>query len=104
MKSSDGTVIASKSFVLSESSTVSLNGSTLNAVNQGTLTLNVQYGDGTITFQSASAQPTAASAKTGGAIIPQTQDAFPLTVVVVLFCLSGATLVSLLVFKKRRNL
>lgn len=104
VKSSDGTVIASKSFVLSESSTVSLNGSTLNAVNQGTLTLNVQYSNGTITFQSASAQPTAASAKTGGAIIPQTQDAFPLTVVVVLFCLSGATLVSLLVFKKKRNL
>lgn len=104
VKSSDGTVIASKSFVLSESSTVSLNGSTLNAVNQGTLTLNVQYGDGTITFQSASAQPTAASAKTSGAIIPQTQDAFPLTVVVVLFCLSGATLVSLLGFKKKRNL
>lgn len=104
VKSNNGTVIASKSFVLSESSTVSLNGSTLNAVNQGTLTLNVQYGDGTITFQSASAQPTVASAKTGGAIIPQTQDTFPLTVVVVFFCLSGAALVGLLMFKKKRNL
>lgn len=97
VKSRDGTVIASKAFALNESGTASLNGSTLNAINQGTVTLNVQYSNGTITFLSASGQP-------GSAIIPQTQDTFPLTVVVVLFCLSGATLVSLLVFKKKRNL
>ena len=97
VKSRDGTVIASKAFALNESGTASLNGSTLNAINQGTVTLNVQYSNGTITFMSASGQP-------GSAIIPQTQDTFPLTVVVVIICLSGVALVGLLVFKKKRSL